>query len=77
MFTDVKFEDERLFLKKNLFRVISLGEGDRPDRLPPPLGPSLAWLSKFHPRTKLTALLVTIMGSRNQKKYSEFGNLTF
>jgi hypothetical protein len=34
------------------------------------------WLSKFHPRTKLTALLVIIMGSRNQEKYSDFRNLT-
>jgi hypothetical protein len=34
-------------------------------------------LNKFHPRTHLMAFLVTILGSRNKKKYSEFWNWTF
>jgi hypothetical protein len=29
-------------------------------------------LIKFHPRIHMMALLVTILGSKNQKKYSEF-----
>jgi hypothetical protein len=32
--------------------------------------------NKFHPRTNLTTLSVTILGSRNKIKYSEFQNLT-
>jgi hypothetical protein len=32
--------------------------------------------SKFHRRTNLMALLVTILGFRNQNYYSEFWNLT-
>jgi hypothetical protein len=33
--------------------------------------------NKFHPRTNLTALLVTILGSRNKNKHSEFWYLKF
>jgi hypothetical protein len=32
---------------------------------------------KFHRRMNLTAILVTILGSRNKKKHSEFWYLTF
>jgi hypothetical protein len=41
-------------------------------QIPTKMGQNLSFLNKLHPRTHLVALLVTILGSRNKKKYSKF-----
>jgi hypothetical protein len=47
-----------------------------PIQIPTKKGQTWVLLRKFHRRTNLTALLVTILGSRNKNKHSKFWYLT-
>jgi hypothetical protein len=43
-----------------------------PIQIPPKKGKKLEFFEEISPRTNLMALLVTLMGSRYQEKYSKF-----